>query len=212
MKQNYQLILDQTIAAECADGKRPSLLLHACCAPCSSYVLEYLTKHFSITLFFYNPNIAPQSEYDFRAAELLRLVEEMGLSNDVAILHGTYEPERFTEMARGLEDLPEGGARCKACYAMRLEESAKIAAERDFDFYTTTLSISPHKNADWLNEIGEEMGKKYGVRYLTSDFKKKNGYKRSCELSVRFGLYRQSYCGCIYSKKAAEQREKSKND
>lgn len=212
MKQNYQLILDQTIAAECVDGKRPTLLLHACCAPCSSYVLEYLSKHFAITLFFYNPNIAPKAEYDFRAAELLRLVEEMGLSHDVSILHGVYEPERFTAMANGLESLPEGGARCRACYAMRLEEAARVAAERRFDFYTTTLSISPHKNADWLNEIGGEMGKRHGVRYLTSDFKKKNGYKRSCELSVQFGLYRQNYCGCIYSKNAAEQRENCKND
>ena len=208
MKQNYQLILDRLIEAECADGRRPRLLLHACCAPCSSYVLEYLTKYFQITLFFYNPNISPREEYDFRAAELCRLVEEMGLSDDVEFLYGTYDPERFTQLAMGLESLPEGGGRCKKCYALRLEESARAALEGGFDFYTTTLSISPHKNAEWLNEIGEKMGARYGVRYLTSDFKKKNGYKRSCELSVQYGLYRQDYCGCIYSKRAAEERGK----
>ena len=206
MKQNYQLILDRLIETECANGKRPTLLLHACCAPCSSYVLEYLSKYFDITLFFYNPNISPQAEYDFRAAELLRLVKEMGLSDKISVLYGAYEPQKFTEMARGLEDLPEGGSRCKSCYALRLRESARVAAERQFDFYTTTLSISPHKNAEWLNEIGDEMGERFGIRYLTSDFKKKNGYKRSCELSEQYGLYRQNYCGCIYSKQAAEKR------
>lgn len=206
MKQNYQLILDRLIETECANGKRPTLLLHACCAPCSSYVLEYLSKYFDITLFFYNPNISPQEEYDFRAAELLRLVKEMGLSDKISVIYGAYEPQKFTEMARGLEDLPEGGSRCKSCYALRLRESACVAAERQFDFYTTTLSISPHKNAEWLNEIGDEMGEQFGIRYLTSDFKKKNGYKRSCELSEQYGLYRQNYCGCIYSKQAAEKR------
>ncbi len=209
MKQNYQLISDHTIETECTGGRRPTLLLHACCAPCSSYVLEYLAKHFAITILFYNPNIAPQEEYEFRFAELTRLVAEMGLSEDVGILYGEYAPQKFTAMAKGLEELPEGGARCKACYALRLEESARTAAEKHFDFYTTTLSISPHKNADWLNEIGTEMGEKYGVRYLISDFKKKNGYKRSCELSLQFGLYRQNYCGCMYSKKAAEMRSET---
>lgn len=208
MKQNYQLILDKLIETECGDGRRPTLLLHACCAPCSSYVLEYLTKHFDITLFFYNPNISPKMEYDFRADELYRLVQEMGLEDRVSILHGTYEPKRFEEMARGLETLPEGGSRCKRCYEMRLSESARVAVERDFDFYTTTLSISPHKNAEWLNEIGDEMARRYGTRYLTSDFKKRNGYKRSCALSEEYHLYRQNYCGCIYSKEAAEKRAK----
>ncbi len=204
MKQNYQLMLDRVIETACADGKRPRLLLHACCAPCSSYVLEYLFRYFEITLFFYNPNISPQSEYEFRANELCRLVKELGLSESVSVLHGDYEPARFFEMAKGMEDLPEGGERCRRCYALRLSESARVAAEGKFDFYTTTLSISPHKNAEWLNEIGEEMGERYGVRWLHSDFKKKNGYKRSCELSVQYGLYRQSYCGCVYSKQNAK--------
>ena len=209
MKQNYQLMLDKLIEAECAGGRRPTLLLHACCAPCSSYVLEYLTQYFEITLYFYNPNISHVEEHDFRERELVRLVEEMGLSDRVRIQEGTYEPERFLEMAKGLEMLDEGGERCKKCYEMRLSASARVAKEQNFDFFTTTLSISPHKNAAWLNEIGERMAETYGVRYLTSDFKKRNGYKRSCELSEQYDLYRQDYCGCIYSKQAAERRVKT---
>ena len=209
MKQNYQQLLDRTIEQNCADGTRPTLLLHACCAPCSSYVLEYLTRYFQITLFFYNPNIYPQEEYDFRAAELARLVEEMGLAGDVKILYGKYDPQVFYDMAKGMENLPERGERCKECYALRLREAARAASEGGFDYYTTTLSISPHKNADWINEIGEELGARYGVRHLPSDFKKKNGYKRSCALSEEYGLYRQDYCGCVFSKSEAERREKN---
>jgi predicted adenine nucleotide alpha hydrolase (AANH) superfamily ATPase len=200
MKQNYQLILDKIIKEECA-GKRPSLLLHACCAPCSSYVLEYLSEYFDITLFFYNPNISPKEENDFRADELVRLVKEMGLSDKVKLVIGEYEPQKFNEIAKGLEELPEGGARCAKCYELRLNETAQKAAEGGYDFFTTTLSISPYKNAEWLNSIGAAMGEKYGVRYLISDFKKRNGYKRSCELSAEYGLYRQDFCGCEYSKK-----------
>ena len=202
MKENYQLILDKTIAAEC-QSRRPTLLLHACCAPCSSYVLEYLSKYFDITLFFYNPNISPKEENDFRAAELERLVKEMGLSDNVKLVIGDYEPQHFYSIAQGLEELPEGGARCAKCYELRLAESARLAAEGGYDFFTTTLSISPYKNAEWLNSIGVAQGEKYGARYLISDFKKRNGYKRSCELSVEYGLYRQDFCGCEYSKKAA---------
>lgn len=201
MKQNYQLILDKIIKEECSDGSRPSLLLHACCAPCSSYVLEYLSEYFDITLFFYNPNISPKEENDFRQKELERLVAEMGLSDRVGIRVGKYEPERFSELARGLEELPEGGARCAKCYELRLSETARLAMEGGYDFFCTTLSISPYKNAEWLNGIGSAQGEKYGVRYLTSDFKKRNGYKRSCELSAEYGLYRQDYCGCEYSKR-----------
>lgn len=200
MKQNYQLMLDKIIKDECAD-RRPRLLLHACCAPCSSYVLEYLSEYFDITLYFYNPNISPKEEHDFRADELMRLVGEMPLPKGISVIIGSYEPERFKELSAGLEDLPEGGARCAKCYALRLEESAKVAAKGEYDYFTTTLSISPHKNAEWLNTIGEQMGDRYGVRYLFSDFKKKGGYKRSCELSEIYGLYRQSFCGCEYSKK-----------
>lgn len=200
MKENYQIILDKTIREECAE-RRPSLLLHACCAPCSSYVLEYLSEYFDITLFFYNPNISPKEENDYRAEELKRLVCEMGLSDRVKMIVGEYEPRKFSEIAAGLESLPEGGARCAKCYELRLGKSARLAAEGGYDFYTTTLSISPYKNAEWLNSIGVAQGEKYGVRYLVSDFKKRNGYKRSCELSTQYGLYRQDFCGCEYSKK-----------
>ena len=209
MKKNYQQQLDHLIDGLAVEGDRPRLLLHACCAPCSSYVLEYLSQYFEITVLFYNPNIYPASEYDFRAEELARLIEEMGLSDCVRLQMGRYEPHEFTDMAKGLELLPEGGDRCRKCYALRLAEAARIAASEGYDYYTTTLSISPHKNAEWINEIGEEMGALYGVRHLPSDFKKKNGYKRSCALSEEYGLYRQDYCGCVFSRHEAETRKKN---
>ena len=209
MKQNYQLMLDELIRKECAAGKRPSLLLHACCAPCSSYVLEYLSEWFDITVFFYNPNISPAEEYEFREKELVRLIEEMKLSGSVQLLRSDYNPAEFDEIALGLESESEGGSRCARCYRLRLRKAAGEAAARGFDFYTTTLSISPYKNAEWLNTIGAEEAEAAGVRYLFSDFKKRNGYKRSCELSEQYGLYRQDFCGCIYSKIAAE-RQRSK--
>ena len=202
MKQNYQILCDQAIEEACRGGIRPSLLLHACCAPCSSYVLEYLSRYFRITLFFYNPNIDSEEEYRFRESELIRLVQDMGLTEQVKILSGAYCPEEFTKIAHGLEHLPEGGSRCAACYRLRLRAAAKAAATGGFDFYTTTLSISPYKNAEWLNTIGQEEAERVGVQWLFSDFKKRNGYKRSCELSAQYGLYRQDYCGCIHSKQA----------
>lgn len=201
MKQNYQLILDKTIETECVGGRRPTLLLHACCAPCSSYVLEYLSKHFDITLFYYNPNISPKDEHDFRYAELVRLTVEMGLSESVKVIEGNYEPERFYAVSEGLESLPEGGGRCAKCYDLRLTKTAELAREGGYDFFTTTLSISPYKNAEWLNSIGVRLGEEYGVQYLVSDFKKRNGYKRSCELSEKYGLYRQDFCGCEFSRR-----------
>ena len=201
MKQNYQAMLDAILAAECASERRPTLLLHACCAPCSSYVLEYLSPYFEITLFFYNPNISPEEEHRVREEELRRLVLAMGLSEQVKILTGDYRPDLFEAIAKDREALPEGGARCRDCYRLRLSESARVAAEGGFDYFTTTLSISPYKNADWLYEVGCEEGERHGVRYLPSDFKKKNGYRRSCERSAEYGLYRQNYCGCIYSKR-----------
>ena len=201
MKQNYQILLDDIIKTEQSAGRRPTLFLHACCAPCSSYVLEYLNSYFDITLFFYNPNISPKNESDVRLAELMRMVGEMGLSENIKIVEGKYEAEKFYEAAKGLEELPEGGARCAKCYALRLDETAKLAASGGYDYFCTTLSISPHKNAEWLNEIGKEKGEKYGVAYLPSDFKKRGGYKRSCELSEQYGLYRQNYCGCEFSKR-----------
>ena len=206
MKENYQLRLEEILRDECGE-RRPTLLLHACCAPCSSYVLEYLAKRFRITLFFYNPNIDPPEEYEFRRAELCRLVTDMGLADEVSFLDAPYDPEAFYAMAKGDEEEAEGGSRCGRCYRLRLRKTAEAAAAGGFEFFTTTLSISPHKRADWLYEIGCEEGEAHGVRYLPSDFKKKNGYRRSCELSAEYGLYRQDYCGCIYSKKAAEQRK-----
>ena len=198
-KPNYQLELDKTLKKITAENIRPKLLLHACCAPCSSYVLEYLTNYFDITVFFYNPNISPESEYLHRVSEIKRLISEMCPS--VKFIEGRYEPKKFYEMAKGLENEPERGARCVKCYRMRIEESAVIARQNNFDYFTTTLSISPQKDSHVLNSIGKEISEIYNVPYLYSDFKKKGGYKRSIELSAEFHLYRQNFCGCIYSKR-----------
>lgn len=201
-KINYQKELDKLICHLQADNRVPTLLLHACCAPCSSYVLEYLSKYFEITVLYYNPNISPRAEYDTRAEELRRLIGEMEFVHPVKLLVGEYEPEKFYAMARGMEDLPEGGERCFMCYRQRLLYTAKLAKEGGYDYFTTTLSISPLKNAEKLNEIGRELGEEYGVEYLLSDFKKKNGYKRSVELSAEHNLYRQNYCGCVFSRQS----------
>ena len=205
MKQNYQLILERTLKTISKAPAKPTLLLHACCAPCSSYVLEYLNEYFDITVFFYNPNIIEKAEYKKRADELIRLINELPHKSEIKFIDGEHEPEKFTQIAKGLEDCPEGGERCFRCYRLRLEESARIAARHSFDYFTTTLSISPHKNAQVLNEIGKELSDTHSVGYLFSDFKKRNGYKRSCELSDIYNLYRQDYCGCIYSKKEKQQ-------
>ena len=208
-KINYQKQLDQIIQKLEKGEDKPVLLLHACCAPCSSYVLEYLHNYFKILLFYYNPNINPETEYQRRVEEIRRFVKEAGYENEIRFLEGAYEPERFFAMAKGMEDLPERGARCRACYELRMEEAARKAARQGADYFTTTLSISPHKDARWINEIGEELSGKYGVAHLPSDFKKKSGYLRSIELSKEYGLYRQDYCGCIYSKKAADRLRSS---
>ena len=197
MKINYQIILDKEIQA--LDGRRPSLLLHSCCGPCSTYVLEYLSQYFNITVFYYNPNIYPPEEFEKRTVEQKKLIEKMFSDNSVGFVEGQYDDDRFYETVKGLEDVPEGGERCFNCYRLRLEETAKKAQEGDFEYFTTTLSISPHKNAQKLNEIGEAVAKEYGLKYLLSDFKKKNGYKRSCELSAQYEIYRQDYCGCVFS-------------
>lgn len=197
---------EQVIEKIKATGMKPSLLLHACCAPCSSYVLEYLSGYFDITLYYYNPNIFPEKEFVYRLCELRRFVSETGSS--AVVEAGKYEPERFFEIARGREEEPEGARRCFECYRLRLAESGRYAHEHGFDYFTTTLSISPYKNAEKLNTIGGEISAECKVPYLYSDFKKKNGYKRSIELSKQHGLYRQDYCGCIYSKAARENAEK----
>lgn len=205
---NYAKLLDEELAKITASNIRPRLLLHACCAPCSSYTLEYLTKYFDITLFFYNPNIAPEEEYDFRAAELSRFLSAHPACGRVKLSVAAYDSAPFFAMAKGLEDVPEGGERCMKCYRLRLAETAKAAKEGGFDYFCTTLSISPYKNALALNTIGGELAEECGVKYLYSDFKKKGGYARSIELSKEYDLYRQDYCGCIYSKMEAEKRRK----
>ncbi len=203
---NYQRQLDAVLETLKKEERVPSLFLHACCAPCSSYVLEYLSEYFSITVFYYNPNISPEAEYAKRVAELRRLVKSLPVLHPVTVEEGPYEPEKFYEMARGLEKVPEGGERCFGCYRLRLEETARLAAARGFDYFTTTLTISPLKNARKLNEIGEELSGIYKVPHLPSDFKKKGGYQRSIELSGVYDLYRQDFCGCIFSRAEQEAR------
>ena len=204
---NYQKELDKTIEKLTKEERVPKLLLHSCCAPCSSYVLEYLSQYFEITVFYYNPNIYPESEYTKRIWEQQKLIDELPAKHPISFMAGPYDKERFYEMASGLEHVKEGGARCMKCYELRLREAAKIAKNAGFDYFTTTLSISPLKNAARLNQIGEEMGEKYGVSYLDSDFKKKNGYKRSTELSKKYNLYRQDYCGCVFSMRERQTKK-----
>lgn len=199
-KQNYQKILDSELERISQSGKIPTLLLHSCCAPCSSYVLEYLTEYFNIILYYYNPNISPESEYKYRLSELERLISEMPLKNKVEIAPAEYNPDIFCKLAEGLEDLPERGLRCQKCIFQRLEKTAEKACELGADYFTTTLTISPYKDSEYINKAGEELQKQYDIKYLFSDFKKRNGYKRSIELSSEYNLYRQNFCGCIYSK------------
>ena len=199
-KRNYGKELETLLREIGQSGKRPSLLLHACCAPCSSYVLEYLSRYFSISVLYYNPNISPKAEYEKRKTELERLLSAMPLEGSVTLLPCAYEGEAFLEAARGLEQAPEGGERCERCFRLRLRRAAQEAKTQGFDYFTTTLSISPLKNAELLNRIGEEVG----VAHLPADFKKKEGYKRSIELSREYSLYRQNYCGCVFSKAQRE--------
>lgn len=208
IKRQYQKELDQ-ILENLPENPPPRLLLHACCAPCSSYVLSYLAEYFSITILFYNPNITEQAEYEKRKAELLRLIGELDIKNPISVLEAPWDPDRFFTLSRGLEDCPEGGERCFACYRLRLEKTAQLARENGFDWFTTTLSISPLKNAVKINEIGEELAAQYGVRHLPSDFKKKGGYQQSIVLSKQHHLYRQNYCGCIFSQREAERKQRS---
>ena len=204
---NFQQELDKKLVEITNGNITPSLLMHACCAPCSSYCLEYLSKYFEITLLFYNPNISPKEEFDKRAEELRRFISEIPLVHPVHLIVGEYEPELFYAIAKGMEHLDEGGERCYKCYEQRLREAAIYCKNGNYDYFTTTLSISPYKNAKWLNEIGERLADEYHVNYLYSDFKKKNGYKRSIELSQVYHLYRQDYCGCIYSKLERDRRK-----
>lgn len=225
-KRNYAKELDNKIEMFQKQGEYPKLLLHACCAPCSSYCLEYLRQYFDVTVFFYNPNITDSGEYKKRVEEEKRLIAEYnrqveegsfdkmnsdGRARKIEILEGKYDPKDFYEAVKGYEDCKEGGERCRKCFELRLFESARIAREKGFKYLTTTLTISPLKNAYVLNEVGEEAAKKEGVEFIPSDFKKKNGYKRSIELSKMYGLYRQDFCGCSFSKAQRELEKQSKD-
>ncbi|HOI27661.1 MAG TPA: epoxyqueuosine reductase QueH [Paludibacteraceae bacterium] len=199
-KTNFQRELDSIIAEIQKSGETPSLLLHSCCAPCSSYVLEYLSQYFKITVFYYNPNIWPEEEYFKRVAEQERFIKALNPIHPIHFMAGEYDTKRFYDVTKGMEHEKEGGIRCFACYRLRLEECAKMAKEQGFDYFCTTLSISPLKNAEKLNEIGNDIAEMEGLKFLPSDFKKKGGYLNSIELSKKYGLYRQDYCGCIFSK------------
>lgn len=197
---NYQIELEKILKE--INGTKPKLLLHVCCAPCSSYVLTYLSDYFDITVLYYNPNISPYEEYEKRLNEEKRLIKE--LDKNIKIMECTYDNQAFENIAKGLEQVKEGGIRCYKCYTLRLEETAKLAKKHQFDYFTTTLTISPLKNSQVLNKIGKELSEKYDIKYLYSDFKKKEGYKTSIILSKKYNLYRQNYCGCKYSKETIE--------
>jgi len=201
-KTNYQLLTDKITADIQASGNRPRLLLHACCAPCASYALEYLTAFFDIDVYFYNPNILPSEEYEKRLSELRRLIAVQPYKGKVELILGTYEPEVYLEMAKPLWDEPEGGGRCTVCLDMRVSETARLAAEGKYDYFTTTLTVSPHKNAELLNTLGYAAAEKYGSVWLPSDFKKRGGYLRSTEICREYGIYRQNYCGCRQASEA----------
>lgn len=199
-KRNFQREMDGFLKNLKDSEKTANLFLHCCCAPCSSYVLEYLSDYFNITAFFYNPNIDTDREYAYRRGELIRFIKEKNFKNPVEFVCGDYNPEEFMKIASGYEECREGGARCMRCFELRLSESARRAKEQGADFFATTLTVSPLKNAEAINAIGERLGEEFGIRYLPSDFKKKNGYKRTIELSREYNLYRQNFCGCIFSK------------
>lgn len=211
MNINYQKELETIIAKHQRAGEIPTLFLHSCCAPCSSYVLEYLSDYFYITVFYYNPNIYPDEEYFKRVEEQKQFIKRFPAKYPIQFVEGRFDKERFYQMAKGLEHVPEGGERCFRCYELRLREAAAYASSHHMDYFTTTLSISPLKNAQKLNEIGLALAEEYGVNYLVSDFKKKNGYKRSVELSREYGMYRQDYCGCVYSINSSARPKKDGN-
>ena len=206
---NYDLLMEEQIKNM---NEGSTLLMHACCAPCSSACLERLGNYFDISILYYNPNITDKDEYLKRVEEIKKFISGFKTKYPIKLIEGRYDPKEFFEIAKGLEDEPERGKRCFKCYRLRLEETAKVASEKEFDYFCTTLTLSPYKNATWLNEIGEELNNNYNSTYLYSDFKKKNGYKRSIELSKEFDLYRQDYCGCVYSLRDELERKKKKTD
>ncbi len=216
MKQNYQIILENTLKEiekkQLPYEKKPTLFLHSCCAPCSTYVLEYLSKFFEITIFFYNPNISSEEEFNRRILEQERLISLMQSEGEIHLQKPPHNPKDFSAKTKGLENEAEGGLRCRECFSLRLEETAKFAQKSNADFFTTTLSISPHKNAQLLNELGSHYAKIHKIPYLHSDFKKKGGFARSTELSNQYHLYRQDYCGCIFSKLEADKRKQTQHE
>lgn len=205
-KINYQREMDMLIEKNKSLGIVPRLLLHSCCAPCSSYVIEYLSDYFEITVFYYNPNLFPDNEYEIRSGEQKRFISEYKSKYPLSYIDVPFVPNEFYSAVKGLEKEKEGGKRCEKCFELRLEKTAALAREKDFDYFATTLTISPLKNAGLINRIGDTLAEKYSVKYLSSDFKKKNGFKRSTELSRQYNLYRQDYCGCVFSK--TERTEK----
>ena len=204
--KNYSIELEKMIQNL---KSTPTLLLHSCCAPCSSYVLNYLSKHFKITVLYYNPNITPKEEYEKRKQEQIRLIQEMPFENKVDIMDCDYDNDQFETLVKGLEEEREGGSRCFRCYRLRLEKTALLASQNHYDYFGTTLTVSPYKNSQKLNEIGYDLEQIYHIPYLYSDFKKKEGYKKSIEFSKIYHLYRQNYCGCVYSKKQSENKQKA---
>lgn len=228
-KINYALLMENEIEKVKQSGSKATLLLHSCCAPCSSHVLSVLQKYFHITIFFYNPNIYPLEEYYLRKAELIKLIDILNTETEekeknnafednvffeskIEFLEVPYYPQEYYDFVKGHENLLEGDRRCYLCYALRLEKTAKVAKEKGFDYFCTTLTVSPHKNSSWLNEIGNEIAKRENAKFLQSDFKKNDGYKHSLELSKKYGLYRQHYCGCEFSFLAAQEHLKQKNN
>lgn len=207
MGVNFQLVFDKTLEAIARAGERPRLLLHSCCGPCSTAVLEVLAEHFDLTVLFFNPNIYPEAEYKKRAETQCRLLADMPLKHHAALIVPDYQPQLFEAVAVGYREEREGGGRCRRCFELRLTESARYAKENGFDYFTTTLSVSPHKDAQLLNSLGAEIGDSLGVKFLHADFKKREGYKRSIALSQQYNLYRQSYCGCRYSLEAQKDNK-----
>lgn len=206
MKQNYDLIMEQEIKKIIKEGRKPTLLLHSCCAPCSCAVIEYLLQHFEITIFFYNPNITFEDEYKIRLEEQKDYLKKRGYN--IEVIEGNYNPkEDFFEKVKGLEKAKEGGERCFKCYNLRLEETALKAKELGFEYFSSVLSISPLKNAQWINEIGNSLAEKYQIKFLNGDFKKKSRYLQSVNISKEFNLYRQDYCGCVFSKMEREEKK-----
>lgn len=211
-KINYQIKLEEILEKESKNEGTPKLLLHSCCAPCSTYVLEYLTKHFDISVLYYNPNIHPSEEYHKREAEQERYINLVNKVNKIELIKANYDPKEYFEAVKGYELEKEGGKRCNLCFELRLDMAAQYAKKHGYDYFTTTLSISPHKDAQIINHIGENLEKKYDVSYLYADFKKKNGFKRSLELCAQYDIYRQNYCGCVFSLKESNDRRKEKEE